>query len=92
MIKEEDFTMTREEEVQLIHTLLLHPAGFDIDIAGILWARRYEHPKWAVEWEVSGSTEIEVVEFDNVLEAATYFVNKRHEMKLGLDYDFFNFT
>lgn len=86
-------TMTREEEVQLVHNLLEHPAGFDVDIAGILWVRRYEHPKWAVEWETSGkAADIHVEEFDTSLEAAVYFVNKRHEMKLGLDYDFFNFT
>jgi hypothetical protein len=82
--------MTREEEIQLVHNLLLHPAGFDIDIAGLLWVRQYEWPRWAVEWEISGTTKVEVKEFDDALEAATYFVNRRHEMKLGLDYDIFN--
>jgi hypothetical protein len=79
--------MTREEEIQLVHNLLLHPAGFDIDIAGLLWVRQYEWPRWAVEWEVHGHTDLHVEEFDSALDAATFFVNMRHERELGLDFE-----
>lgn len=79
------------EEIQSVYRMLVHPAGFDVDIDGILWVRRYDDLIWAVEWEVwandgSKSERIEVREFDIALDAAVFFVQKRHEMKLGLDY------
>ena len=80
--------MNKEEEIQLVHNLLLHPAGFDIDIDGVLWVRRYEHPKWAVEWSPpSDTSKVEVQEFDNALDAAIFFVNMRHERQMGLDFE-----
>lgn len=83
--------MTREEEVNLINLLLQHPAGYDIDIQGTLWVRRYEYPVWAVEWEVQDGSpfiNVEVKEFNSTLEAAKFFVDKRYEMKMGLDFEF----
>lgn len=78
-----------EQEVELIHQLLLLPAGYDIDIEAALWVRRYEYPMWAVEWETDTS-KIEVKEFESALEAAKFFVSKRKELKLGLEYWFSN--
>jgi hypothetical protein len=82
--------MPKQQEIDLIHNLLLHPAGYDIDIEGQLWVRRYEHPMWAVEWEVwdkdsSKLGGVKVVEFDDPLLAAEFFVEKRYELQLGLD-------
>lgn len=80
--------MNRIEEIELISKLLNHPCGYDIDIQGMLWVRRYEHPMWAVEWEIDPGTnnsKIKVKEFNNTKDAATFFVNKRYELKLGLD-------
>lgn len=78
--------MNRDQEIILVHNLLRHPAGFDIDIAGLLWVRQYEWPQWAVEWtDPSDTSKVEVREFDNVLSAAIFFVDKRYEMELGLD-------
>lgn len=91
--------MDRESEIDLVYKLLSHPAGYDIDIEGSLWVRRYEYPMWAVEWEVPHEkqinevvtkTKVEVKEFENVLEAAIFFVDKRHDLKLGIDYWFTN--
>jgi hypothetical protein len=92
--------MERELEVLLVKNLLDHPAAYDVDIEGTLWVRRYEYPMWAVEWEAPiepkqineslVKTKTEVKEFNSTLEAAIFFVNKRHEMKLGLDYWFPN--
>jgi hypothetical protein len=82
--------MPKQDEIDLVHKLLLHPAGYDIDIEGQLWVRRYEHPRWAVEWDQMGLgcdavKGIEVKEFDDPLLAAEFFVEKRYEMQLGLD-------
>jgi|ERR1017187_5966435 hypothetical protein len=83
--------MSKQDEIDLIHKLLLHSAGYDIDIEGQLWVRRYEWPQWAVEWEVwlhDGTDvpyKIEVMEFDDPLLAAEFFVNKRYELHIGLD-------
>lgn len=80
--------MNRDQEIKLIYNLLRHPAGFDIDIAGLLWVRQYEWPQWAVEWEhPSDNSKIELEEFNSALEAATFFVDKRHERELGLDFE-----
>jgi hypothetical protein len=77
------------QEELLIYYVLSYPAGFDIDIAGLLWARRYEYPEWAVEWEEEdkhGNKNIKVKEFKYPASAAVFFVKKRHELELGLDF------
>lgn len=81
---------TKEEEIEIVYQAITHPAGFDVDIAGVLLVRQYEHPQWAVEWENydnSHNREISVKEFDDPKEAARFFVEKRHEMEIGLDFD-----
>lgn len=77
--------MNQQKEIELICQLLTHPAGYSIDNSGLICVRRYEHPMWAVEWE-NDYGKLDVKEFDNPLDAATFFINKRHKMKLGLDY------
>ena len=80
--------MTREEEIQLVYNLLIHPGGYTIDMDGSIWIRRYEIPRWAVEWDIYPNDPcIEVQEFDDPMEAAKFFVNKRHENKSGLEYE-----
>lgn len=75
--------MNVEEEVKLVCNLLCDPAGYDVDIAGMLCVRQYEYPIFAVEWEVPedlytpGNKKIEVKEFDNPLDAAKFFVEKK---------------
>lgn len=84
--------MTIEEEIQIVYNAIIHPAGFDFDIAGQLCIRRYEYPVWAVEWESDFNSHtnpkslIEVKEFDDAVQAAKFFVEKRHEMQIGLDF------
>ena len=79
-------TMDIKNEIKLVHEIITHPSGFDLDIAGILCIRRYEHPLWAVECE-NNEHKLEVKEFDDPLEAATYFVEFRHKLELGLDFE-----
>lgn len=90
--QEEIDAIERQDEIDKVTLLLQHPCGYGVDQSGVLWVRRYEHPMWAVEWEVDNyldpkKTRIEVKEFDTPYAAATFFVNKRHEMELGLDYE-----
>ncbi len=78
--------MDIDKEIELVYNLLLHPCGYDIDIVGVLWVRQYEYPTWAVEWEIHYDTnKVGVKEFDNALDAARFFVTKRHELGIGLD-------
>jgi len=83
--------MSIEEEINLVYNLLVHPAGFDIDIAGLLWVRRYEYPQWAVEWENCSNDnfdkKISVKEFADAKDAAKFFVEKRRQLCLGLDFE-----
>lgn len=74
------------DEIQMVYKLITHPAGFDVGNSGILNIRRYEYPVWAVEWEIFSSDRYtEVKEFEDPMEAATFFIHKRYEMYLGLD-------
>ena len=77
----------RDNEVKLIHDLILHPAGFSIESCGDLCIRRLEDPRWCVSWEPHSKTEIV---FENSLEAVEFFVDKRSELQLGLDFDIFD--
>lgn len=92
--------MNIEQEIQAVHQLIILSAGYDVDIQGYLRIRQYEYSVWAVEWEeevmqcqsvtdtpIIYSTKKEYVkEFEDSLEASEFFVKKRHELKLGLDY------
>jgi hypothetical protein len=83
--------MTIEEEIKHLITFLQHPAGFDVDMAGQLCIRPiYEVREF---WEVSWAEPEETVaceyhkEFVSLEEAAIFFVEKRHYLCLGLDFN-----
>ncbi len=85
--------MTIEEEIQHLMIFLSHPAGFDVDMGGILCIRPVDEgsppTNWAVDWE----EHIEGVRYDyekyfsSLAEAVKFFVEKRHYMCNGLDFD-----
>lgn len=83
--------MTIEDEIKNLIAFLSHPAGFNVDIAGQLCIRpiyeTIEH--WEVDWE--DQAEGSALEFHKIFftleEAATFFVEKRHYMCLGLDFN-----
>lgn len=80
----------KDDEIELICMVITHPAGFDLDIAGTLCIRRYEYPVWAVEEEVAFGGNVgkyNVKEFDEPRKAASYFVERRHALQLGLDFE-----
>lgn len=76
------------EEINLIHQMLLHPAGFEIGVSGILLVRKYEYPIWVVEYEDSPFVgKMKCKEFDDPFEAAKCFCVMRFWFDLGLDYE-----
>lgn len=76
-----------EQEVEFVHQLLKHPAGYDVGCGGYLSIRRYEHPVWIIEFYEEGADIPSFTkEFDSPLEAAKIFVTMRHELELGLDF------
>lgn len=85
-------------EVNRIISLLEHPAGFDLGQGGMLCVRGIDEcspPKrWEVdwnEWDESNKTPppacpyFHSQEFECLDDAVKFFVERRHEMKLGLD-------
>lgn len=84
--------MTIEDEIKHMITFLSHEAGFDVDIGGILCIRPVDEgcppTNWAVDWE----EHIEGVRYDyekcfpSLAEAVKFFVEKRHYMCNGLDF------
>ncbi len=86
--------MTREEEIALVVAVLEAPAGYDLDLfGGMLQIRSAGAPFGSeesieVEWEETEEKLI-VRSFPKgeVLAAATFFVEKRHERRLGLDFE-----
>ncbi len=85
--------MTIEDEIELLIPVLLHPAGFDIDLGGTLCIRPiYEQcsPEyWEVDWEQDedGMRCQYHKTFSNLREATTFFVEKRRYMCSGLDFE-----
>lgn len=83
--------MSIEDEIKHLIQFLSHPAGFDVDMGGLLGIRPiYEMREF---WEVSWSEPEDTIsceyhkEFVTLAEAATFFVEKRHYLCLGLDFN-----
>jgi len=88
-----------EQETQKIVDCCSHPAGFDIGNGGMLCLRPTDEaspPKtWEVDWsewedDLSKLNQAfpwhHCKNFDNLKDAARFFVEKRRSMKLGCDY------
>jgi hypothetical protein len=84
--------MTIEEEIQHLITFLRHPGGFDVDMSGILCIRPIDEgsppTSWEVDWEEidDGIILNFSKEFPNLEEAAQFFVEKRHYLCEGADF------
>lgn len=84
--------MTREEEIDLIKKILDHPAGFDLGLFVMLKIRSHSNG-YEVAWDKAAdpkSLEDEYNkdyyrDFSSLQEAVEFFVDKRHELQLGLD-------
>lgn len=79
-----------EKEINELLVVLKHPAGFDIDMGGLLCIRPTDEccppETWEVDWEDWDNNK-HYANFDNLLDAVEFFVKKRHELEYGLDYD-----
>jgi len=82
--------MNKQKEIELISELIQHPAGFNIELAGVLTLRRYEHPIYVIEWEqdynpCEKENKWQCIEFNDPKKAAECFVELRYLTGLGLD-------
>ena len=84
----DEATKARDEQLMAAFAVILtHPAGFGIQIEGDLWIERIEGDRFGVvhlkvdEKTLSAPEET----FDDVRSAIAYYLDKREELKLGLD-------
>jgi hypothetical protein len=82
----------KEQEIELVYQVITHPAGYILDLFGnMLYIRSYfveTGTEWEVTWEDIQEGSVVVDSFKQFLdarEAATFFVEKRYEMQLGID-------
>lgn len=85
--------MNIEDEIVRLIEFLKHPAGFDVDMGGVLCIRPITEKTppdfWEVSWEERKESNVVVhsKEFLSLRESAMFFVEKRHEMQAGLDFE-----
>jgi hypothetical protein len=85
--------MNKEKEIDLIITVIGHPAGFDVDLFGGMICIRSHCDGYEVAWEeaqavggIFGKRLKKLYkDFTDLKEAAAFFVDKRYELELGLD-------
>jgi hypothetical protein len=84
--------MSIEEEILHLQTFLSHPCGFEVSLYGTLQIRPIDESCLTTEWEVSwkelqDGIEIDYYkEFHSLYEACQCFVEKRHYMCFGSDF------
>lgn len=83
--------MNKNEEISLVYNLLIHPAGFVLNVLeGEIQIRpiyNFSDIGWEMVWnEMIDGFAVEAFKiFTNPLEAATFYVEKRCELKIGMD-------
>lgn len=78
-----------QDEIELVYKTITHPAGFIIDLFGGLLYVRPTCAEFEVGWqlELDGQICDSYKLFWDAMEAAIFFVEKRHEMKIGIDFE-----
>jgi hypothetical protein len=84
-----------ENEIALITALIKHHAGYAVDLfGGLICIRSTDQNTFEVEWDIrcidgneNLESKIDYLSFSNAEEAAKCFVEKRHEFKLGVDFE-----
>ena len=84
--------MTKEEEIALIKNIITHPAGFNLGLHMLLTIRSHSDG-FEVAWGKAAKCIDEYdknyyKDFTDAQEAAEFFVNKRHELELGIDIEY----
>lgn len=83
--------MNKDEEVDFIMKIIDHPAGFNLVLFSSLIIHTH-NDGYEVAWEEGGYNAINVPPivkqkyFTSLREAAQFFVDKRYERELGLDF------
>lgn len=72
-------------EIELITAVITHPAGYDVDLFATFCVRPVEDGSYCVSYEGVNLKDSWEKCFTDPVEAAKYFVAKRHELQLGID-------
>ena len=85
----QDILDNKEREIQIVLQVINHPAGFDLDLFGHMLNIGSTNSNWEVTWEELLDDQIVETykEFFSVEEAARFFVEKRHDLQLGIDFE-----
>jgi hypothetical protein len=82
---------SRQQEVALVTMVLLHPAKFDLDLFGLMNIRTTEQETIEVSWSDSSpkviGLQVKSFPLARLVQAVEFFVQKRHERKLGEEYE-----
>ena len=82
--------MNKDEEVELIIKVLGHPACFAVDLFTLLYIRSHSYG-YEVSWEEDGvpisDNKCKHKDFTNLKEAAQFFIDKRYELEMGIDFE-----
>ena len=88
--------MSKAEEIALVKAVLDHPAGFDLDLFGGQLVIRSGEPvddeeTIEVEWQLMVGAKPDagskLFPRAQAQQAAVFFVEKRHERRIGLDFE-----
>lgn len=84
-----------DTEVALVEQLITHPAGFGLDYGGgLLVIHLSDEEGFEVEWDAMKDSKplngFKGFKAERSHEAATFFVKKRHELRLGVDFEAFD--
>lgn len=85
----QDILNNKDEEIKMLLAVIDHPAGFLIDMFGGLLYIRSTYYEWEVGWKIYlESQEVDSHRlFTTSLEAVIFFVEKRHELQCGIDFE-----
>jgi len=91
----EENNISIEEEIRIIVALIKHPAGYGVDLfGGLMCIRPTDQNTFVVEWDIrllndsrDEESKIDYLSFSTVEEAARYFVEKRYQYRLGVDFE-----
>jgi hypothetical protein len=85
----QDILDKKADEIKLLYDVIMHPAGFIIDLFGNMLYIRSTNDDYEVGWETLEDGQVcdWHKSFQDPLEAVTFFVEKRHERQLGVDFE-----
>jgi hypothetical protein len=88
-----------QEQIDFVIEVITHPAGYDLDLFGSLCVRPTDQGVWCVSWKPDrplqhNGRDIYEIEksFPTAEEAAEFFVRKRYQEKIGLDFEKVSFN